>query len=58
MPDGVKEHKAEVIRALAYSRLFFNDEKGARELFLRSLELNPDNLKAKFELFMLDNKDK
>lgn len=58
VPDGVKEHKAEVIRALAYSRLFFNDEKGARELFLRSLELNPDNLKAKFELFMLDNKDK
>ncbi|MBT1181132.1 DUF5107 domain-containing protein [Bifidobacterium sp. CP2] len=54
VPDGVTEHKAETVRALAYSRLFFNDKAGARELFEESLKLNPDNPKARFELHLLE----
>ncbi len=54
VPDGVTEHKAEVIRALAYGRLFYGDQEGALKLFKESVKLNPDNLKAKFEIYLLE----
>lgn len=53
IPDAKREYKGEILRALAYSRLFFNDQEGAKNLFEESLATNPDNLKAKFELHLL-----
>lgn len=53
VPDGAAEHRAEIERALAYSRLYFGDKAGAKALFEKSLESNPDNLKARFELTQL-----
>ncbi|MNW35388.1 tetratricopeptide repeat protein [compost metagenome] len=55
VPDAVKTHKATIIAALGYSRLFFNDPAGAKNYFQQSLELDPDNIKVKFELLMLEN---
>lgn len=54
VPDGVKEYKAEIMRALGYGKLFFGKKEEAAEYFRKSMELNPDNLKAKFELYMLE----
>ena len=53
VPDGAKEHDSEVYQALGYSRLFFNDPSGAKEYFTKSLELDPSNRKARFELSLL-----
>ena len=52
--DEAKVYKASIVGALAYSRLFFNDREGAKELFKKSLALDPDNIKAVFELKMLN----
>lgn len=54
VPDGTVEYKATLLTALAYSRLFFNDKKGAAELFRKSLILEPDNIKARLELKILE----
>lgn len=53
VPDAVKENKAAYTVALGYGKLFFGDEEGAKALFKKALALNPDNLKAKFELYMM-----
>ena len=53
VPDGEKEHDSEIYQALGYSRLFFNDPVGAKEYFTKSLELDPSNRKARFELSLL-----
>lgn len=54
VPDAIKSYKATIVAALGYSRLFFNDIEGAKKYFLQSLELDPDNIKVKFELLMLE----
>jgi tetratricopeptide (TPR) repeat protein len=53
--DWAKWHKSTILSALAYSRIFFNDPSGALNLFRSSLELMPDNLKAHFEIRMLES---
>lgn len=53
VPDAVKENKAAYKVALGYGRLFFGDTEGAIRCFSEALVLNPDNLKARFELYML-----
>ena len=53
VPDAVKESKAAYTVALAYGRMFFGDSEGAAKLFREALSLNPDNLKAKFELYLM-----
>ncbi|OZG64071.1 DUF5107 domain-containing protein [Bifidobacterium eulemuris] len=53
VPDAAGEHRGEILRALAYSRLYFGDEEGAKALFEDSLKANPDNPKARFELTQL-----
>jgi tetratricopeptide (TPR) repeat protein len=52
--DAARLHKGAIQNALAYSRLFFHDEEGAREGFKKSLELAPDNIKAVFELQLIN----
>ena len=52
--DWAKTYKGAIEAALAYSRLFFWDTEGARAGFQRSLALAPDNVKAVFELSMID----
>lgn len=54
VPDAKKQSKAAFTAALGYSRLFYDDKEGARELFEKSLELDPDMIKVKFELLMLE----
>lgn len=56
LDDWVAVHKAAVVAALAYSRLFFNDPDQARTFFSQSLGLCPNNLKARFEASILDKK--
>lgn len=56
VPDGEKEHDSEVYQALGYSRLFFGDPSGAGKYFRKSLELDPSNRKARFELHLLEEK--
>ena len=36
-----------------HSQLLFNDPSGAKEYFTKSLELDPSNRKARFELSLL-----
>jgi tetratricopeptide (TPR) repeat protein len=55
VPDAVKESKAAYTVALAYGKMFFGDREGAAKLFREALGLNPDNLKAKFELYLMEN---
>jgi tetratricopeptide (TPR) repeat protein len=52
--NAARVFKGAIQNALAYSRLFFNDLDGAREGFKKSLELAPDNIKAVFELELLN----
>ncbi len=54
VPDAVKESKAAYTVALAYGKMFFGDREGAKRLLGEALALNPDNLKAKFELYLMD----
>jgi tetratricopeptide (TPR) repeat protein len=52
--DAAKVHKAAILAALAYSRLYFGDTEGAKSRFRKSIELAPDNIKAVFELNILE----
>lgn len=54
LDDAAKVHRATILAALAYSRLFYGDTEGAKSRFRRSIELAPDNIKAIFELNMLE----
>lgn len=56
LPDGTKEFKASISAALGYSRLFFEDDEGALKFFMQSLEFDPDNIKVKFECYLLENR--
>ncbi len=53
VPDAVKENKAAYKVALGYGSLFFGKIEEAKKHFKEALVLNPDNLKAKFELYMM-----
>ncbi len=52
--DAAKAHKASIYNALAYSKLFFGHTACAADLFRKSLSLDPDNMKAVFELKLLN----
>jgi tetratricopeptide (TPR) repeat protein len=54
LDDPVVLEKAAYTFALGFGRLYFDDPVGARKLFEESLRLNPDNVKAKLELEMLE----
>ena len=56
-PDGVTEYRASVLLALGYSRLFFGDKEKAAEYFRKSLALNPENNKPRFELAFMNGAD-
>jgi len=51
--DPARVHRAAMLSALGYGRLFFSDRDGARRLFEQSLELDPDNLRVQFELELI-----
>ncbi|MHB1483684.1 MAG: DUF5107 domain-containing protein [Saccharofermentanales bacterium] len=48
--DAIAEKKSALYYLLAYGKLYNNDIEGAKELWAKSLELNPDNVKCKLEL--------
>jgi len=52
--DWAKWHRSTIHAALAYSRAYFGDANGALEGFRTSLQLCPDNVKAVFEIAMLE----
>lgn len=54
--DWTRWHKATILAALAYSRIVLGDRAAAVQGFRDSLELCPDNIKAAFEIEMLQKK--
>lgn len=48
--DPKRVHRAAMLAALGFERLFFGDQAAAREFFEQSLALDPDNLRVRFEL--------
>lgn len=51
--NAASAHRAAMLGALGYSRLFFDDTAGARSYFLQSLALDPSALRLRLELELL-----